>query len=58
MTDTTSLPLDIARNPQELALLRLFRLIPEEKQEEAMDNLVILLSGPGPRRKKPKARQD
>ena len=56
MTDAASLPLDIARNPRELALLRLFRLTPEEKRAEAMDNMVILLAGPSPRRKKPKAR--
>ena len=32
MTDAASLPLDIARNPRERALLRLYCLTPEEKR--------------------------
>ena len=57
MNDAASLPLDCARNPRELALLRLFRLIPEEKRAEAVDKLTALVEELR-HRKKPKARQD
>lgn len=57
MSDAASLPLDCARNPRELALLRMFRLIPEEKRAEAVDKLTALVEELR-HRKKPKARQD
>ena len=57
MNDAASLPLDCARNPRELALLRLLRQIPEEKRAEAVDKLTALVEEMR-HRKKPKARQD
>ena len=57
MNDAASLPLDCARNPRELALLRLLRQIPEEKRAEAVDKLTALVEELR-HRKKPKARQD
>ena len=55
MNDAASLPLDCARNPRELALLRLLRQIPEEKRAEAVDKLTALVEELR-HRKNPKAR--